>query len=189
MTKVSANSSSAMVTRKPSVRVERDRGRGDGDDAQRRAGGRPRRWSANGGLSPARTSRTSAERHHQADDELRQHAGAGRGQRAERQIAADGQHERAGDDERAAGDMIPAQGRRPSGQGRFLRHLEVPQTLSKVASSTRPAPARAEAGRHRSGRSLLRPHVLAIDAGDDDRLLHRVAAEGLAQFLVEHRPR
>src|SRR5690349_4353546 len=40
------------------------------------------------------------------------------------------------------------------------------------------------ASRARSDR-LLRPHVLAVDPGDGDRLLHRVAAEGLAELLVE----
>src|ERR1700722_184493 len=33
---------------------------------------------------------------------------------------------------------------------------------------------------------LLRPHVFPLDAGDDDRLLHGVAAERFAEFLVEH---
>ena len=47
-----------------------------------------------------------AERHHQPEYELGQHAGAGRGERAERQIAAHGENERAGSDEHAAGDMI-----------------------------------------------------------------------------------
>ena len=31
-------------------------------------------------------------------------------------------------------------------------------------------------------RTLLRPHVLRVDARDDDRLLHRVTAEGLAKL-------
>src|SRR6476661_10908242 len=31
----------------------------------------------------------------------------------------------------------------------------------------------------------LRPHVLALDPGDNHRLLHRVAAERLAELLVE----
>jgi GntR family transcriptional regulator/MocR family aminotransferase len=33
---------------------------------------------------------------------------------------------------------------------------------------------------------LMRAHVAGVDAGHRDRLLHRVAAERLAQFLVEH---
>jgi hypothetical protein len=33
--------------------------------------------------------------------------------------------------------------------------------------------------------ALLRAHVVAVDAGDNDRLLHGVAAERLAQFLIE----
>ena len=36
-----------------------------------------------------------AERHQQAEHELRHHAGAGRGERAERQVAAHGEQERA----------------------------------------------------------------------------------------------
>ena len=36
---------------------------------------------------------------------------------------------------------------------------------------------------------LLRTHVLALDAGHDDRLLHGIAPERLAELLVEDRPR
>jgi DNA-binding transcriptional LysR family regulator len=36
------------------------------------------------------------------------------------------------------------------------------------------------------GRAFLRAHVLAPDTGDLDRFLHRVAAEGLTKFLVQH---
>ena len=43
----------------------------------------------------------------------------------------------------------------------------------------------ARASALRSGRGLL-AHVLRVDACHHDRLLHRVAAEGLAQFLVEN---
>src|SRR6476646_5239791 len=31
----------------------------------------------------------------------------------------------------------------------------------------------------------LRPHILALDARHHDRLLHRIAPEGLAQLLIE----
>ncbi len=34
--------------------------------------------------------------------------------------------------------------------------------------------------------NLLRPHIAAVDAGDLDRLLHRVAAEWFSQLLVEN---
>ena len=94
--------------------------------------------SASGGLSPARSSRISAERHHQAEHELRHHAGAGRGQRAERQVAAHREDQRAGGDERAAGDMIAAQDHALTGT-LVVRACGHPHTLpiGCTASSTR----------------------------------------------------
>ncbi len=52
------------------------------------------------------------------------------------------------------------------------------------------AKSEAHARRHQPGMGwmsdvLLRPHVRALDASHLHRLLHRVAAEGLTQLLVE----
>ena len=88
--------------------VERDAGRGDGNDAHGVREIAPGDVGERRALAGAQ-QQDQAERHHQADHELGQHAGPGRGQRAERQVAAHRQNERAGDDERAAGDMVPAQ--------------------------------------------------------------------------------
>ena len=98
------------------------------------------------------------EAHHQGDDELGQHAGPGRGQRAERQIAADGPERDAGNDEGGAGDVVSAQGRKLLGRGRFLRHFEVPKRCPRSFPAHRSArPDGAEVGW--SSRTLLRPHV------------------------------
>ena len=79
-----------------------------------------------------------AERDQQPEHELRHHAGAGRRQRAERQVAAHGEDERAGDDERAAGDMIAAKDHAPTGT-LIVRACGHPQTLpiAWTAASTR----------------------------------------------------
>jgi hypothetical protein len=50
------------------------------------------------------------ERHHQAGHQLRHHAGAGRGDGAERQVAAQREHENAKRDEEDAGGVVGTQG-------------------------------------------------------------------------------
>ena len=50
------------------------------------------------------------ERDHQAGHQLRHHAGAGRGDGAERQVAAQREHDDAEEDEEDAGDVVGAEG-------------------------------------------------------------------------------
>ena len=106
--KVRVNSSSAMVATKPSGSIERDAGRRDGDDAGGVRQVAPA-MSASGGLSP----RARAAGSHRTPASGRQRASAScrprRGQRAEGQIAAQREHERAERREDAAADVIAAQ--------------------------------------------------------------------------------
>ena len=64
--------------------------------------------SASGGLSPARTTSERPNTIINPAHQLRHHAGAGQRQRAERQIAAEREHDDPERDEDAAGDVIGA---------------------------------------------------------------------------------
>src|SRR6266446_3043865 len=90
-------------------RVERDRGRRNGEDPGRMGQVAPadvvkRR------TRPAARDQDRAEQNHQGTDELRHHAGARKRQRAERQVAAHRQYGNRRRDGGASGDMVSAQG-------------------------------------------------------------------------------
>src|SRR5262249_40363574 len=88
--------------------VERDGGGGDRDDPRRVRQIAPRNGREGRALVGAQDEQQT-EQDHEASDELRHHARAGKRQRADRQIAAERKHQEAEGDEDAAGDVVATQ--------------------------------------------------------------------------------
>ena len=80
--------------------------------------------------APRLCQEDEAERYHQRHDERREHAGAGRGQGAEGEIAADRQHQGASNNKDAPGHVVPSQGHRSSSPASGLRMKSAVATVA-----------------------------------------------------------